>query len=48
MLSSQMYEMWENGFTTQIAAFGIIATGLLLACAIAFQIFATRYGLSAR
>jgi iron(III) transport system permease protein len=48
MLSTQMYDMWTNGLTTQIAAFGMLATGLLVICAIGFQIFAVRYGLSAR
>ena len=45
MLSSQMYDMWENGLITQIAAFGMLSTGLLVFCAAGFQILATRYGL---
>ena len=42
---SPSYELWENGQVGELAAFGVIWTTILVSIAVAYYLFARRYGI---
>jgi iron(III) transport system permease protein len=44
VVSVAIYELWENGQVGELAAFGVIWTTILVSVAVAYYIFARRYG----
>jgi iron(III) transport system permease protein len=44
VVSVAIYELWENGQVGELAAFGVIWTAILVSIAVAYYIFARRYG----
>ena len=45
VVSVAIYELWENGQVGELAAFGVIWTIILVSIAVAYYIFARRYGI---
>ncbi len=45
VVSVAIYELWENAQVGELAAFGVVWTLILLAVAIAYYLFARRYGI---
>ncbi len=45
VVSVAIYELWENGQVGELAAFGVIWTTILVSVAIAYYLFARRYGI---
>ena len=45
VVSVAIYELWENGQVGELAAFGVIWTTILVCVAIAYYLFARRYGI---
>ncbi|MGB7952024.1 MAG: iron ABC transporter permease [Candidatus Binatia bacterium] len=44
VVSVAIYELWENGQVGELAAFGVIWTTILVSIAVAYYLFARRYG----
>ncbi len=44
VVSVAVYELWENGQVGELAAFGVIWTTILVSVAVAYYLFARRYG----
>ena len=44
VVSVAIYELWENGQVGELAAFGVIWTTILVSVAVAYYLFARRYG----
>ena len=45
VVSVAIYELWENGQVGELAAFGVIWTAILVSIAVAYYLFARRYGI---
>ena len=45
VVSVAIYELWENGQVGELAAFGVIWTTILVSIAVAYYLFARRYGI---
>ena len=45
VVSVAIYELWENGQVGELAAFGVIWTTILVFIAVAYYLFARRYGI---
>jgi iron(III) transport system permease protein len=45
VVSVAIYELWENGQVGELAAFGVIWTTILVSVAVAYYLFARRYGI---
>lgn len=45
VVSVAIYELWENGQVGELAAFGVIWTMILVSVAVAYYLFARRYGI---
>jgi iron(III) transport system permease protein len=45
VVSVAIYELWENGQVGELAAFGVIWTTILISIAVAYYLFARRYGI---
>ncbi|HZA52841.1 MAG TPA: iron ABC transporter permease [Candidatus Udaeobacter sp.] len=44
VVSVAIFELWENGQVGELAAFGVIWTTILVSIAVAYYVFARRYG----
>jgi iron(III) transport system permease protein len=44
VVSVAIYELWENAQVGELAAFGVLWTGILVAVALTYYLFARRYG----
>jgi iron(III) transport system permease protein len=45
VVSVAIFELWENGQVGELAAFGVIWTAILVSIAVAYYLFARRYGI---